>query len=341
MTNYEDVDRLLFEQAPVGLGQLSLDGVWQRANGRMCVLLGCLSDSLIGKPVTYRALADALDRARRTAGVQQLELFAAGNDSWVTLTVAPLRASVDDVVGLVVVAEPSARDDFLTIAAHELRTPVTPLRLHAASLRRELARWPDRAIPPDRLARGLDAIDRAAGRLAELVARLLDVSRLASGSASLEREDVDLVGLVRNAIDRAREDAALSGSNIFLYASDGVIGRWDRDRLDLVVTNLLANAIKYGLGKPIEVWVDEQGGKAWLTVRDQGIGVPTDAKARLFQRYHRVATQYSGFGLGLWIAREIVEAHGGRIAAECDPDGGSRFTIELPLLPASEVSACQ
>jgi len=225
-----------------------------------------------------------------------------------------------------------ARDEFLSIASHELKTPLTSLRLQVEILLRQLAGTP---TGDPRLETRLATIDRSTGRLAELVNRLLDVSRLSVGGFRLGRERVDLGRLVVDAAARLRERAERAGA-LFRLSTTAVEGSWDRLRIDSVVTNLLENALKYGAGAPIDVAVRDGDAEAVLVVRDHGIGISPDDQARIFQRFERAVRgpQYDGLGIGLWLARRLVEAHGGTIAVDSRPGEGATFTVRLPKTEA-------
>lgn len=217
------------------------------------------------------------------------------------------------------------RDEFLSIASHELNTPLTPLKMQLDSLRRG-------NFPPERVAEKLDAASRQVTRLAKLVGELLDVSRIRIGKLHLEPEPLDLATLLDDAVARMRDEAERSGSRVVVTAERPCTGTWDRTRLDQVVTNLLTNAIKYGGGKPIEITLGCTATGARLVVRDHGIGISPENQARIFERFERAASarHYGGFGLGLWIARQIVEESGGKITVESTPGEGSTFVVELP-----------
>jgi signal transduction histidine kinase len=223
------------------------------------------------------------------------------------------------------------RDDFLTLAAHELRTPITPLRLQTTSLIRDLEK-DGAGLDGQKLKRRLENIDRSADRLGHLVHRLLDVSRLNAGSVVLNVEELDLSALVQDVVARLRREADGVGSRIEVHAPRPVQGRWDRFRLDQVLTNLLSNAIKYGSGRPIELMVSEDGPRARLTIRDHGVGIPEEAQQRIFGRFERVGSlrHYGGLGLGLWIVRLVVEAHAGQVRVASRPGEGAEFVVELP-----------
>ena len=222
------------------------------------------------------------------------------------------------------------RDDFLSIASHELRTPLTPLILQLQRVQRSL----DKAS--DGEGRKLESIVSAsvqhARRLEALVSELLDVSRLSGGGLQLECESVDLAALCRQIL--AELGPALHDARCELSATlpDALTGHWDPVRLGQVVTNLLTNAMKYGAGKPIALTLEGDTGSARLMVRDWGIGIPAEDQSRVFEQFERAVSlrHYGGFGLGLWISRQIVERHGGRISLASSPGEGATFTVELP-----------
>jgi signal transduction histidine kinase len=224
------------------------------------------------------------------------------------------------------------REEFLSVAGHELRTPLTAVQIHLELAVRAVQRAP---VQPDRVhdpKKRLQDADRLLRRLSGLVEQLLDVSRFGSGRLVLQPEEVDLSALAQEVIDRLKEEAARSGTPLALSAAPAVTGRWDRARLDQVLSNLLSNALKYGLGRPIDVEVRGEGGDAIAVVRDRGIGIAAESHARIFSKFERAASerQFGGLGLGLWICREIVEAMQGRIQVESSPGNGAVFTVRLP-----------
>ncbi|MBI2395624.1 MAG: PAS domain S-box protein [Deltaproteobacteria bacterium] len=232
-----------------------------------------------------------------------------------------------------------ARDEFLSIAAHELRTPVTALQLQTQSIMRQ-ARVRDSLPPP--VATRLDLVLRQGERLEKLINQLLDVSRIATHRLELETEDIDLVALVREVVTRYEPQARSAGCALSLDAPAELRGCWDRSRLEQVVTNLLSNATKYGRGRPVEVSVREEAGDrevAVLTVRDHGIGISLEDQTRIFERFERATygRDYAGLGLGLYIARQIVEASGGRIEVQSETGQGSAFRVVLPRACGSKI----
>jgi signal transduction histidine kinase len=184
-------------------------------------------------------------------------------------------------------------------------------------------------------------IRRNVDRLSRLVTSLLDISRISSGRLDLELEEVDLAEVAREVAARFEDEARRAGCTIRLRADAPLVGRWDRMRLDQVATNLLSNAIKYGAGKPVEVIAEGDGPRAILTVRDHGIGISEADQRRIFQRFERAVSKrnYGGFGLGLWIVRQIVESLGGVVRVQSAPGGGSLFTVELRRAARDELRA--
>jgi signal transduction histidine kinase len=230
----------------------------------------------------------------------------------------------------------AARDEFLSIASHELKTPLTPLLLQVQRLQATL-RQTD-APSPTKLASGLEMMDRQVARLTKLVSNLLDISRITSQRLQLERETLDLGTLVREVVARFQHELTRAGCAVTLHAPDGMTGLWDKSRLDQVITNLLSNAMKYGSGKPIEIWVEGDVGVARLRIQDQGIGIAPEDQARIFQRFERAVSvhSYGGFGLGLWIVAQIVDAVGGKIAVNSSPGSGATFIVDLPRHPVEK-----
>jgi PAS domain S-box-containing protein len=223
------------------------------------------------------------------------------------------------------------RDEFFTLASHELKTPLAALALNTDVLARAFDSLGP-SSPPQSEAKRVKRMSLQVRRFGELIERLLDVSSIVAGHLEINIEEVDLVALSREVIDRFESVLMKSGAPLSFEAAGCVLGHWDRLRLDQVLTNLLSNAMKYGAAKPIEVAVRQRVNMAVLTVRDHGIGIKPEDRERIFGRFERAvsATQYSGLGLGLWITRQIVEAMGGTISVESGPDvEGSIFTVEL------------
>lgn len=226
------------------------------------------------------------------------------------------------------------RDEFLAVASHELRTPFTPMRIYLQGLISTL-RNPAKAAGLGHWVTKLETANARLQRLAKLVEDLFDVSRLAEGKVAMRLEEVDLAALAAEAVDRWKAELTRVQCDCTLDAPGPVIGHWDGLRLEQVIDNLLGNATKYGPGKPITVTVKREGAVARLSVQDHGIGIAPEEQPRIFERFERaVSENYGGFGLGLWISREVVQAHGGCISVESAPGQGATFTVELPLTSA-------
>lgn len=234
------------------------------------------------------------------------------------------------------------RDEFLSIASHELRSPLTTLQLEVQGVLRASRRPGSRGLD-DVTARRLATADAHAEKLGRLITHLLDVSRITAGRLQLQIEPTDLGAVVRRVVDLARPALARAHCSCSLSCEIPVIGRWDPLRVDQVVTNLVENAIKYGVGNAIEIEVTGDRSSAQIVVRDHGPGVAAEDQERIFRRFERAGSGDGkpGLGLGLWISREIVEAFGGVIRLESTPGNGAAFTVELPLhaRPSSDAPA--
>ncbi|HVV83255.1 MAG TPA: PAS domain S-box protein [Kofleriaceae bacterium] len=222
------------------------------------------------------------------------------------------------------------RDEFLSIASHELRTPLTALQLQLDALLDD-----PRAPLTGELARKVGRAARAGRRLGDLIETLLDVSRIATGRLALAFESFDLAACAREVTERLGEASARAGCTVTLDAPAPVVGRWDRLRIEQILTNLLANAIKYAAGSAITVRVAVDGEQALLEVADTGGGLRERDLVRIFDRFERASTPArGGLGLGLYIAQQVAQAHGGSIHARNLPTGGASFVVCLPR-PAS------
>jgi signal transduction histidine kinase len=224
-----------------------------------------------------------------------------------------------------------ARDTFLTIASHELKTPLTPMTLRLQVLARATEAQADSEFVR-KVRSYLSDASRQLNHLKSLVEELLNATRMSSGHVSLDLAEVDLAALVREITRRFEGAAASSGIRIVLDAPASLKMRTASFRLDQVVTNLVDNAIKYGLGHPVEVRVTSEGGNVIIAVTDHGIGIAPENLSRIFERYQRAVSEryYSGFGLGLYISQTIAESLGGNISVQSQIGRGSTFTVTLP-----------
>ncbi|OLC57317.1 MAG: hypothetical protein AUH85_03610 [Chloroflexi bacterium 13_1_40CM_4_68_4] len=216
------------------------------------------------------------------------------------------------------------KEDFMSAAAHDLKTPLTTLVAQAQTLERRMRS----GIPPDRA--GIERITREAKRLQRLVEEMLEASRIDQGPLQLQRELIDVGEIAAEVVARHPD-----GERIRVDASGPTRGLYDRARLERLIENLIENAVKYSPpGAPIEVRLCRQGAELLLAVTDRGIGIPPRDRERIFQRFERAANvddrSYPGTGLGLYICRGIAEGHGGRIWVESEIDAGSTFFVALP-----------
>ena len=188
-------------------------------------------------------------------------------------------------------------------------------------------------MPEERLQAELKRLERQVFRLAALVDTLLDVSRVSRGQLRLSPERIDSSAVVTEVTTLLGEQLRRAGCSVVLEVAPGLVGQWDRLRLEQVVINLLTNVVRYAPGAPLEIRTSAAGARAMLTVRDHGPGISAQDRERIFRRFERAVsyTAVSGFGLGLFISRQIVEAHGGRLTLETELGRGSAFTVELPL----------
>jgi signal transduction histidine kinase/CheY-like chemotaxis protein len=225
-----------------------------------------------------------------------------------------------------------ARDEFLSIASHELKTPLTSLQLQVQTLLRNAHKGGLSKLSLDRLVAKLELADQQTERLAKLINELLDVARIRSGQIDMRLEEIDLCEIVHTIAVRSEEQVVQAGCSLQLNCDADTRVCGDCSRLEQVVTNLLSNAIKYGAGKPVEISVKGDPKNVYLMVRDEGIGIAQDHLERIFVRFERAVSSnnYGGLGLGLYIVRQIVEALGGTIQVASELGVGSRFTVILP-----------
>jgi signal transduction histidine kinase len=291
--------------------QTALEAVHQGAQDY--VLKGSLQPERFARLLRY-----AIERRR--AAVEKLELLAQ--------TQAALAVAEQAIL---------TRDEFLSVASHELKTPLTDMKMRAQLTRRRLLK--DGQVDSQTIHKALDTFDRQSDRLNHLIENLLSVARINAGHITLEVEGFDFVPMLREVADQMETQVRAAGAHIVLRCPDCLLGCWDRFRLEQVVTNLLSNAIKYGGAKEIVVELTQVDHKVRLTVADQGIGIAQKDHNRVFQRFERAVgkSAFSGLGLGLYIVRQIVKAHGGAIGVDSSLGHGSVFWVSLPVETPREV----
>jgi signal transduction histidine kinase len=221
----------------------------------------------------------------------------------------------------------TARDDFLVLASHELRTPLTVLGLQADALARSLAQ----SGKPT--SSRVEAIRRQLTWMGTLIDRCFDVTKIASEPLVLAPRETDLRAVVLEVVERSQDWIDQAGCALSVEPLESLVGHWDPMRLESVVTNLLANAIKYGAGKPVTISIRRREQRALLSVTDHGIGISADEQTKLFRKFSRaVPTEnYGGLGLGLWVVEQIARAHGGGVTVDSRKGEGATFTVDLPL----------
>lgn len=225
------------------------------------------------------------------------------------------------------------RDDFISIASHELRTPLTPMKLQIEMVKRQMQ---DAAKDPskmEKLAQIIGGADRQIGRLENLVNEMLDVSRMRAGQIVLDIQHCDFSQLIKNVLQQYQPEFTKYKTPVHVNIPESVMGYWDDKRLEQVIVNLISNAIKYGRENPIHISLTVKDNKAIFAVKDNGIGISKSEQKKLFARFVRLVSvkHYGGLGLGLFIVRQIVDAHHGDIQIESEVDQGATFTVTLPL----------
>jgi len=229
----------------------------------------------------------------------------------------------------------AARDTFLSVASHELRTPITGMKLQAQMMKRALGKNDPSVLSRARVQKLVDQTDEGLTRINRLVNDMLDISRIHGGKLSLDCEPTDLNSFVHDLLERFSEELKEAGISANVQASGGeLFANIDRFRMEQVLTNLITNAIKYAPGAPLSIRLEAKDGRIRMVFHDHGPGIAENDQERIFERFERLASErnISGMGLGLYIVRQIVLAHGGMIFAEADSVSGARFVMELPCM---------
>ncbi len=341
--------RVLVESMNEGAVSLSKDGTVLYCNSAFARMVGISLDQIMGHdacefvPIEDRdALKNLIKHGLREPIRAEMSLLPVSGECLPTqFSLNPVDLEGKPSIGVIVTdlserkrqeqaeAAVRMRDEFLAIASHELRTPLSTLVLRLGLLERH-------AISGD-MNQVQASVNRAKDqteRMRRLVDRLLDVSQLARGKLKLELEQGDLDEVVKEAVERFSEVASNAKCEVRLTVPGRISAQIDRFRLDEAIGNVISNAIKYGAGKPVAVDLKTKDGKAILVVQDRGIGIPEKDLSRIFGRFERtiVSRNYGGLGLGLYIAKQVIEQHEGSIRAENRPGGGARIVIELPLV---------
>ncbi len=227
------------------------------------------------------------------------------------------------------------RDDFMSIASHELKTPLTSLKLQSQLRKRNLRKGDYSSFTLPGLKKMFDVDEKQFVRITHLIDDMLDISRISTGKLSMNLEVFDLCELVKDLVERSSEQFLAAGCPVKVDICHSAIGNWDRFRIEQVVMNLLTNAMRYGAGLPISVQVLVSSGQARILVHNQGRGIAEENHQRIFQRFERAVSgnEISGLGLGLFIVKQILEAHHGSVWVQSKLGQGATFVVELPLNP--------
>lgn len=232
-----------------------------------------------------------------------------------------------------------ARDEFLSIASHELKTPLTTIILRIQSTLDSILNQSLASFSGEKLVSSLNIAHDQTRRLQNLIKDLLNFSLITTGKLHLELKEENLTELVKSVVNRFEDHLTLAGCSLKLDAGEDIKGLWDQVRLDQAFSNLLTNSIKYGEGSPIEITVVKDGDKAKITVADKGIGIDPRLQKTIFERFKRGTTdgKFQGLGVGLFIVKQIIEAHGGKVYVKSKLGDGSKFTLELPIRKHTEL----
>ncbi|KPU53842.1 response regulator [Pseudomonas fluorescens] len=233
------------------------------------------------------------------------------------------------------------RDDFMSIVAHEVRTPLNGLILETQLRKMHLARNNAAAFTLDKMHAMVDRDERQIKSLIRLIEDMLDVSRIRTGKLSIRPTRFDLSTLVRDLLHNFSRQIDAAEASVTLDAEQPVIGNWDEFRIEQVISNLLTNALRYGARSPVSVKVYSEGSTALVDVQDQGIGISEENQQRIFQQFERISARHAvaGLGLGLFISEQIVTAHGGTITVQSRIGEGALFRVCLPLQENSQPNA--
>jgi PAS domain S-box-containing protein len=328
----------------------TLDGTiisWNKGAER---IYGYAPDEAIGKPISILIPSDRPDELpailRRLARGERIDHYLTkrarkdGRVIDVSVTISPVQDASGKIIGASAIARDVTeqqdatkealrlREEFISVAAHELRTPLTAVYARLQLVERRLAR---NDLEPDAIQRDIGLVRQAADRLKTLIDRLLDISRMRSGQLQLEREMTDLAAMIESVASMLGETSGRQIGVRAAHSPDSYQAILDGVRIEEVVVNLIDNAVKYSpRDTPIDVELTSGHGAIRIAVRDRGPGIPADERSRIFEAFHRTSNSGPGVGLGLHIAKEIVELHGGTLTMEAPADGGSRFVVTLP-----------
>lgn len=331
---------------------LDSEGLIQTWNHGARKIKGYFADEVIGKHVSMfytddessrlhpqRALIIAADKGRFEE--EGWRVRKSGEKFWANVVLTPLKDDDGNIIAFSKVTRDLSdkkriseleesirmRDEFISVASHELRTPVTKILLNLQFVKRTTDAM------SDKLFKALDVCETSTKELISIMDNLVDVSRLRLGQLEIRRTKTNITGIVLNVLTKFKDQIRLSGNHVSFVHDGDIIGYWDQTRLDQLFTNLLSNAVKYAEGKPIKLELKVNEESVTFTISDEGPGIPYNKQPTIFERFERAADsrKISGLGLGLYVSRQIVEAHKGQITLESRPGKGAKFTVILPV----------
>jgi two-component system sensor histidine kinase VicK len=234
----------------------------------------------------------------------------------------------------------NSRDEFMSIASHELKTPITSLKLQLQLTQRRLNTTSSELPSPEKISSVIETCMRQVDRLTDLIEGLLNIARIQAGRLEYNFSEFNLRSLLDDVADHFSHELEVAGSTLQIKAPESVLVHWDRFRIEQVLVNLISNAIKYAPAKPIDVQVEVKNGNVHLSIKDAGPGIPKERQGKIFERFERATASrnISGLGLGLFIVKQVVAGHQGSIGVESIEGTGTKFFLDIPAIPTPEKS---
>ncbi len=365
--------RSIYETSPVGILNVSPGGQFLRCNQAFAEFVGYSESELmecnftdITHPedleISAKAMKSLVDGSKNQISFEKRYIKKNGQTVWGHVSVSVLRNEKGEFVKTISIVENitermkaeqardqllvqeqiarleaqkavNARDEFLSIASHELKTPLTTLALQTQLLNRLIEQGRLTSLSNEKQLDLVRISRQQLERLSMLINSLLDVSRIGAGKLSLNKENINLYELIQDILQHFQMEFKEKECPVQLTGEKNIIGYWDKLRLEQIIINLISNAIKFGAGKVITITTSTQDGMAKFMVNDMGIGISKENQSRIFERFERAVSlkSFGGLGLGLYIVKELVEVHGGKITVESELGEGSTFIVELPL----------
>jgi signal transduction histidine kinase len=352
--------RILVETMSEGAATLAEDGTIYYCNKRFADILECPLPQVTGGHITRYLKDDEEERFMEAFRVGKKDrstgtfLLKTSRNTTVPIYISMSKSEIDGHPGVCLIATDltqqirfkeyevlareleeavRAREEFISIASHELKTPLTSLMIQSQIQQKLIAKNDERAYSQKRVNDLAEKSLKVAKRLNRLIEDMLDITRIKTGKISINPEPTDLGELTKEALERLGPDFESSGCGKPDFKYKKILGHWDPLRIDQVITNLLTNAIKYGNGCPVKLEINRLKDRAKVTVMDGGAGITEEDQKKIFGRFERSASvkNIGGLGLGLFISKQIIEAHGGKIWVESQKGKGSKFAFELPL----------